>query len=134
MMNCQFDFNGKTYFTHPTYKNYAASEDGYIINRLRLDPRKGYLSENGYYIISAGQYNTCLAHRFIYEAVNQSIIPPGMQVNHIDSNRQNNSIENLQLVTPSENMIHMHKARKEYFNNQYTENELQIINNGLSTH
>ena len=127
-MSNTFDHDGKTYFIHPTFENYGASDDGYIINRKRLEPRKGYLSENGYYIISPGQYNTCLAHRFVYEAVNQTQIPHKMQVNHIDSNRLNNSIENLQLVSPSENMKHMHKARQEYFHNSYTENDLQIVN------
>ena len=127
-MNNQFDHNDKTYFIHPTFQNYAASADGYIINRKRLEPRKGYLSENGYYIFSAGQYNTCPAHRFVYEAVNQTHIPSKIQVNHIDSNRQNNSIENLQLVTASENMIHMHKARKEFLNSPYNEDELRVVN------
>ena len=127
-MNNQFDHNDKTYFIHPTFQNYAASADGYIINRKRLEPRKGYLSENGYYIFSAGQYNTCPAHRFVYEAVNQTIIPPGLQVNHINPNRQDNFIENLSLVTPSENMKHMHKARKAFFNSSYSEDELQTIN------
>ena len=127
-MNQIFEFNDKTYFIHPIFQNYAASADGYIINRKRLEPRKGYLSENGYCIFSAGQYNTCPAHRFVYEAVNQTIIPPGMQVNHINSNRQDNSIENLSLVTPSENMKHMHKARKPFFNSSYSEEELQTVN------
>ena len=127
-MNNQFDHNDKTYFIHPTFQNYAASADGYIINRKRLEPRKGYLSENGYYIFSAGQYNTCPAHRFVYEAVNQTIIPPGLQVNHINSNRQDNFIENLQLVTASENMKHMHKARKAFFNSSYSEEELRVVN------
>ena len=58
-MNNQFDHNDKTYFIHPTFENYGASDDGYIINRKRLEPRKGYLSENGYYIISPGRNNTC---------------------------------------------------------------------------
>ena len=127
-MNNQFDHNDKTYFIHPTFENFGASVDGYIINRKRLEPRKGYLSENGYYIISPGRNNTCPAHRFVYEAVNQSIIPPGLQINHIDSNRQNNSIVNLQLVTASENMKHMHKARKEYLISSYSEEELQTVN------
>ena len=127
-MNQKFEFNDKTYFIHPTFQNYATSADGYIINRKRLKPRKGYLSENGYYIISPGPYNTCPAHRFVYEAVNQTIIPPAMQVNHINSNRQDNSIENLSLVTPSENMKHMHQARKAFFNSSYSEEELQTIN------
>ena len=127
-MNSQFDHNDKTYFIHPTFQNFGASVDGYIINRKRLEPRKGYLSENGYYIISPGRNNTCPAHRFVYEAVNQTIIPPGLQVNHINSNRQDNSIVNLQLVTASENNKHMHKARKEFFNSSYSEEELQTVN------
>ena len=127
-MSKTFDHNNKTYFVHPTFQNYAASADGYIINRKRLEPRKGYLSENGYFVISAGPYNTCQAHRFVYEAVNQSIIPPGMQINLINSNRQDNSSENLSLVTPSENIKHMHKARKEFLNRPYSEDELQTIN------
>ena len=127
-MNNQFDHNDKTYFIHPIFQNYAASADGYIINRERLELRKGYLSENGYYIFSAGQYNSCPAHRFVYEAVNQTIIPPGLQVNHRNSNRQDNFIENLSLVTPSENMKHMHKARKAFFNSSYSEEELQTVN------
>ena len=127
-MSNTFDHNDKTYFIHPTFENYGASDDGYIINRKRLEPRKGYLSENGYYIISPGRNNTCPAHRFVYEAVNQTHIPSKIQVNHIDSNRQNNSIENLQLVTASENMKHMHKARKAFFNSSYSEEELQTVN------
>ena len=127
-MNQKFEFNDKTYYVHPTFQNYAAFADGYIINRKRLEPRKGYLSENGYYIISTGQYNTCPAHRFVYEAVNQTIIPPGLQVNHINCNRQDNFSENLSLVTPSENMKHLHQARKAFFNSPYSEEELQTIN------
>ena len=82
--------NGRIYYTHPIHTNFAASADGYMINNKTMNPTKGYLTENGYYMGTNG-----LAHRFIFEAVNQTIIPPKMQVNHIDSNRQNNSIENL---------------------------------------
>ena len=131
-MSKTFDHNNKTYFVHPTFQNYAASADGYIINRKRLQPRKGYLSENGYYIISPGPYNTCPAHRFVYEAVNQSIIPPGMQINHINSNRQDNSRQNLSLVTPSENIKHLHQARQAFLNSPYSEDELRVVNTLLS--
>ena len=127
-MSKTFDHNNKTYFVHSTFQNYAASADGYITNRKRLEPRKGYLSEKGYYVISAGPYNTCQAHRMVYEAVNQSIIPPRMQVNHINCDRQDNSSQNLELVTPSENMKHMHQARKAFLNAPYSEDELKTIN------
>ena len=127
-MSNTFDHNDKTYFIHPTFENYGTSDDGYIINRKRLEPRKGYLSENGYYIISPGRNYTCLAHRFVYEAVNQSIIPPGMQIHHINCDRQDNSSENLSLVTASENIKYMHQARKEFLNSPYNEDELRVVN------
>ena len=38
-----------------------------------------------------------------YEAFNGPI-PEGMQVNHIDENTLNNNLENLNLMTPSENI------------------------------
>ena len=34
-------YDGKTYYCHPIYTNYGCSTDGYIINRKRLNPRKG---------------------------------------------------------------------------------------------
>ena len=39
--------DGKTYYIHPIYDNYAASEDGYIINRKKLIPKKGRLQSTG---------------------------------------------------------------------------------------
>lgn len=41
-------------------------------------------------------------HRLIWTAVNGSI-PEGLQVNHIDENKENNSISNLNLMTLKEN-------------------------------
>ena len=50
-------------------------------------------------------------HRLVYEC-HYGPIPDKMQINHIDSNRQNNCINNLELVTQSENMKHAFKAKK----------------------
>ena len=41
-------------------------------------------------------------HRLIYETYNGSI-PDKMEIDHIDNDRQNNNIENLRVVTHSEN-------------------------------
>ena len=120
---------GKTYFIHPIYHNYAASKDGYIINRKRLKARKGQMMASGYFNLNMNNKKCYTSHRFVYEAVNQLIIPPGMQINHINSNRQDNRSENLELVTPSENMKHNWQYKKiKESNDEFTDEEMTIIN------
>ena len=100
---------GKTYYCHPIYTNYGSSKDGYIINCKRLKPRKGRLRLDGYLGTSVCNQNSkkkYQAHRFIWEAVNQQIIPDGMEINHINNDKQDNSINNLELVTRQQNMIY----------------------------
>ena len=100
---------GKTYYCHPIYTNYAGSEDGYIINHKILIPRKGRLQSNGYLHTTVYNQNgkkIYQAHRFIWEAVNQKIISEDYQIHHINNDKQDNSIENLMLVTRQQNMIY----------------------------
>ena len=104
-----FIHNEKTYHIHPIYTNYCTSEDGYIINRKRLNPRKGRLRFDGYLETTVYNQNgkkIYQAHRFIWEAVNQKIISEDYQIHHINNDKQDNSIENLALVTRQQNMIY----------------------------
>ena len=50
-----------------------------------------------------GKLTHFLVHRLVWEAFNGKI-PEGMQVNHIDEDKSNNTIENLNLMTPKENI------------------------------
>lgn len=44
-------------------------------------------------------------HRFVW-AYFKGEIPVGIQVNHVDCNKANNALSNLELLTPTENMQH----------------------------
>ena len=107
--------DGKTYYCHPIYTNYGCSTDGYIINSKRLTPRKGRLRLDGYLQTSVCS-NDCKikiykSHRFIWESINQQIIPDRLQIHHINNDKQENCIENLELVTRQQNMIFEGKNR-----------------------
>lgn len=63
----------------------------------------GYLGIGIYY--GAKRHSNVLNHRIVYMYVHGDI-PNGMQINHIDGNKQNNRIDNLEVVTPSQNVRH----------------------------
>jgi hypothetical protein len=65
----------------------------------------GYLATTLYgWGLKIGYYT----HRLVWETF-QGGIPCDMEINHIDGDKKNNFIGNLEVVTPSENQIHAHK-------------------------
>lgn len=50
-------------------------------------------------------------HRFIWQFVNGSI-PDDMQIDHIDGDKSNNKLDNLRLVTKSQNMQNQHRSHR----------------------
>lgn len=62
------------------------------------------MSTRGYLQVFLGKNtNRKYVHRAVWEAFNGPI-PEGLQINHLDENKLNNSLNNLSLVTPRENM------------------------------
>lgn len=89
---------------------YEIDENGNIRNAKSKKPVTGYIERNGY--VRVKFENKCLGgivrttvHRLVAEAFipNPNNLP---EVNHIDSNRSNNHVSNLEWVTHSENMRH----------------------------
>jgi hypothetical protein len=84
---------------------YYATEDGRIINVSKKTEVK--LEESGKYLRFTGNYNLnrkhFLVHRVVWEAFKGSI-PEGYDVDHIDGNPKNNSIDNLQAISHLENI------------------------------
>lgn len=62
--------------------------------------RCGYLNVKLY---KDGKKKMFLVHRLVYEAFNCKRLE-GMQINHIDENKLNNRLDNLNLMTPKQNI------------------------------
>lgn len=56
-----------------------------------------------------GRGNTKNIHRLVWEAFHGAI-PPGFEVNHRNGDKTDNRLENLELVTRSENMAHAYAS------------------------
>ena len=91
---------------HPKYKCYGASKQGEIYNLRNGKHLKINRLHNGYFSFSLsenGNSKTFLLSRFVYEC-HKGIIPPKMVCDHIDCNIGNNEIDNLQIITQSDNL------------------------------
>lgn len=90
------------------YPDYIFKEDGTIYSKLSKRILKPSTNKRGYqvYRIKDGQgvFVTKSAHRLFAEAFLPNF-DISLQVDHIDGDKHNNHITNLQMVTASENMV-----------------------------
>jgi hypothetical protein len=93
---------------HPVFTTYASDIDGNIyslkfnkVKQLTKVPHtRGYQQ---FCIHEKGEGRMYLIHRFVYECHN-GMIKDGLQCHHIDHDKHNNSLDNLQLVDQLDNM------------------------------
>lgn len=69
--------------------------------------KNGYMEVNMY--ISAQKGKMCHVHRAVYFAFNPNS-DQSLQINHKNYDRSDNRLDNLELVTASQNMIHANKG------------------------
>lgn len=99
------------YKTIPHYPNYEINSTGLVRNKTTghnmkwIDNGKGYKSVK-LYNTDRPQGRLCLVHRLVLSTFNPS--DGGLDVNHIDGDKSNNSFTNLEWVTKSENTQHAH--------------------------
>ncbi len=92
---------------HPYWTKYAASENGSVYGSrgYELKPIKHH---TGYAVLTVrkfGEQKQLRVHRFVWECC-KGAIPQGMVINHKDGDKHNNTIDNLEVVTNQENIIH----------------------------
>ena len=100
---------------HPNLEGYYITTDGKVFsdwstnpNRIRTDKLKQlktYSQNNGYQrlVICGTNY---LLHRLVLETYRPSN-DPSLVVNHIDRDRTNNHLNNLEWVTQKQNIEHL---------------------------
>ena len=99
--------NNCVYKTHPIYTQYAASRDGYIIHITKQVPNKGIENNIGYMMQTVWKFDelkqkNVTVHKLVWETYNGEI-PDGKEIDHIDNDKKNNKLDNLQLLNHSAN-------------------------------
>lgn len=116
------------------YKDYLIDENGNVINRKTGNKVKPWLINSGYYVLNL--YNNSNSTRMLLHRlmVNSFIgeIPEKMTVNHIDGNKLNNNIKNLEIVSFTENIHHavrtgLMSSGEDNYNSKYTNEQIHGV-------
>ena len=87
---------------YPIYDLYGADRDGQIINIIKKVPFKGNKHRSGYMMCMVRKYGdkpkSIVVHRFIWECFNGEI-PENKVIDHINGERTDNRLCNLQMMT-----------------------------------
>lgn len=86
------------------FPNHQFSNEGRIRHKNKLNILRPHIDKDGYEVVSLGNVDNVKIHRVICEVFHGSPDAGRYQVNHIDCNRSNNRADNLEWVSPSENI------------------------------
>ena len=99
---------------HPIYDRYEANRLG-VVRHVENKKDIGGLNKTGYIRITVrdqGIRKNCLKHRFIFECFHGKINDDKLVVDHINNIKTDNRLENLQLITQSQNQKKEHRKGK----------------------
>ena len=100
------EFDDANYFwTHPIYDRYEANREG-IVRHVENKKDIGFVINTGYLQIKVSNRDIkkhYLKHRFIFECFHGKINNAKLVVDHINNIKTDNRLDNLQLITQSQN-------------------------------
>lgn len=89
----------KEYFYLDSLEKVRRNKDGYLRRYFKHDLVKGWISDSSYEMVSVPIIRSIIGmHQIKYILSNQPLLP-NHEIDHIDGNRRNNSLNNLRLVT-----------------------------------
>lgn len=96
------------------WKNVFGADDYIVSNHGRVARvLSGAISSHGYHVVNVslndGEKKTLAVHRLVLETFNPNENMDDLVVNHIDFNKLNNNIENLEWCTQKQNIRHSAK-------------------------
>jgi hypothetical protein len=100
--------NEEIWKTIEEFPNYQVSSFGNVKNIVTEKYKAKNITKFGYErtdLYNNGFHKTMPIHKLVVEAF-ISKRPMGKQINHIDGNKKNNCLDNLEYVTRSENILH----------------------------
>ncbi len=99
---------------HPKLKGYYGNKNGLIVCQ-KTKRLVGSLMDSDYIMVGGSHQKWhILAHRFIWETFNGLIENPKLIINHMDEDKSNNELKNLELISHSENSQKATKCGKEH--------------------
>lgn len=128
----------ETFYFHPQIENYVFSNLGRVKNIITnkiLKPipnSQGYLTVNIVYNNGKGR-RCAMIHRLVAESIigflgNDNYV---YEVNHIDGNKTNNNISNLEWLTRQENLEHSRKNRLFKIHSNEKNGNCKLTNNDI---
>lgn len=112
---------------------YAIEEDGRVWSKYTKKYMKTSIDKDGYSTITLKNDRNGYSHFGIHRLLMIAFKPienmEEMQVNHIDGNKQNNNLNNLEWCTCKENLKH---ARDNHLNNTFGQKGQNHVNHKIS--
>lgn len=112
---------------HPLFPKYSADKTGRIFSDYKKSFLKQQLRKDGYLQVQIHGKNT-LAHRFVFEC--HSFLLNELEINHIDGNKTNNCMNNLEACTRSQNIRHsVEVLQNKHVKSDQENSNAKIMNN-----